>query len=174
MGAAAACAPPQARLCPSSAHSIDRPGVTVHSATKHQHRINAHTARPPSRDSSAHPFPERVGGFGGGSESQDRRYPRNGRESEGKRTRDSRRTSSPVQEPRDFSNPWCSRSSDQRPASHLGQGAPSDASVAYGSLSLYAIPGQGGEARRAKGDKRREGESSVFRRIKRNFFSVLA
>ena len=67
-------APTQASLCPS-AHSIDRPWVTVYSVTKHEHRIDAPTARPPSRDSSAHPFPERGGG-GGARESQDREYPR--------------------------------------------------------------------------------------------------
>ena len=36
----------------------------------------------------------------------------------------------------------------------------------YSVLAAQPIPGQGGEARRAKWDKRREGESSVFRRVK--------
>jgi len=37
--------------------------------------------------------------------------------------------------PRAFCKPWYDVSSDKRPASHLGQGTPGDASVAYGSHS---------------------------------------
>ena len=53
-------------------------------------------------------------------------------------------------------------------------GNPQRAGGAHGSLVQYAIPRAGGEARHAKGDERREGESSVFRRIKSNFFHLLA
>jgi len=37
----------------------------------------------------------------------------------------------------------------------------------------YAIPRAGGEARHAKGDERREGESSVFRRLTSISFLVV-
>jgi hypothetical protein len=51
-------------------------------------------------------------------------------------------------------------------------GNPQRAGGAHGSLVQYAIPRAGGEARHAKGDERREGESSVFRRIKIIFSST--